>query len=86
MQAIGNYVVLKRLDAETKSPGGLSLISLKQDEATVVSIGSLVNEELCLSVGERVKIIFEHGVDVKDDSGEEFHVADPENILCRMPG
>lgn len=85
MQAIGNYVVLKKVDIETTTSGGLSLISLRQDEATVVSTGPLVDDCLGLAEGDRVKVLFEHGVDIKDDSGEEFHVANPENIVCRMP-
>ena len=91
IQPLFDKVVLKFLEAEETSKGGLLLASTAKEKpeiAEVVSVGpgGVVDGEkveMCLSVGEKVIMSKYAGSTVKID-GEEFVIVKQSDILAKV--
>ncbi|MBR0415261.1 MAG: co-chaperone GroES [Clostridia bacterium] len=91
IQPLFDKVVLKFLEAEETSKGGLLLASTAKEkpeiaEVVAVGPGGVVDGEkveMCLSVGEKVIMSKYAGSTVKID-GEEFVIVKQSDILAKV--
>lgn len=85
IKAIGDKVVLRRLEAETHTPGGLIIpgtATEKRLEGVVVSVGAKVH---AVKVGEKVLVGKYTGNEIRVD-GVEYVILKEEEILGVLEG
>ena len=80
---LGDKVVLKQLEDEEKTKGGIILAAQSHErpqEATVIAVGDgrIDNKEVIMSVKEGDRVVY------SKYAGNEFKLGDEEYILCKM--
>lgn len=85
IKPLGNRVVIKKLEAEEKTQGGIILTSSAKEApqvAEVVAVGKRTKEEpMELTVGDKVIFSKYGGTDVKFE-GEEYTIMSQSDILA----
>ncbi len=85
IKPLGNRVVIKKLEAEEKTQGGIILTSSAKEApqvAEVVAVGKGTKEEpMELTVGDKVIFSKYGGTDVKFE-GEEYTIMSQSDILA----
>ncbi|MBQ4176222.1 MAG: co-chaperone GroES [Lachnospiraceae bacterium] len=80
---LGDKVVLKQLEAEETTKGGIILTAKSQEkpqEAVVIAVGDgkVDGKEIVMSVKEGDTVVY------SKYAGNEFKLGDEEYILCKM--
>ena len=80
---LGDKVVLKQLEAEETTKGGIILAAKAQErpqEATVIAVGDgrIDGKEVVMSVSAGERVVF------SKYAGNEFKLGEEEYILCKM--
>lgn len=87
IKPLGSRVVIKRLEAEEKTQGGIILTSAAKEKpqtAEVVAVGPGTKDEpMELKVGDKVVFSKYGGMEVKYD-GEEYTIMDQSDILATV--
>ena len=82
---LGTRVVIKKLEAEEKTQGGIILTSSQQEKpqvAEIVAVGpGTKDEEMEVKVGDKVVFSKYAGTDVKLE-GEEYTIMNQSDILA----
>ncbi|MBQ1471089.1 MAG: co-chaperone GroES [Eubacterium sp.] len=85
MKPLGSRVVIKKLEAEEKTQGGIILTSSAKEApqmAEVVAAGpGTKDEEMELAVGDKVVFSKYAGTEIKFE-GEEYSIMDQSGILA----
>lgn len=87
IKPLGSRVLIKKLEAEEKSQGGIILTSSAKEKpqvAEVVAVGPGTKDEpMELKVGDKVVFAKYAGTDIKYD-GEEYTVMSQSDILATV--
>ena len=85
IKPLGTRVVIKKLEAEEKTQGGIILTSSQQEKpqvAEIVAVGpGTKDEEMEVKVGDKVVFSKYAGTDVKLE-GEEYTIMNQSDILA----
>ena len=85
IRPLGSRVLIKKLDAEEKTAGGIILTSSAKEEpqiAEVMAVGAgTEDEKMELSVGDKVVFSKYAGTEVKYD-GEEYTILNQKDVLA----
>ena len=84
IKPLGQRVLVKRIEAETKTAGGLFLPDTakeKPQEAEVISVGTGALIEFTVKPGDRVLISKYGGTEIKLD-GEDYLILSENDILA----
>lgn len=85
IRPLGNRVVIKKVEAEEKSEGGILLTSSAKERpqiAEVVAVGpGTADEKMELKVGDKVIFSKYGGTDIKHN-GEEYTIMSQSDILA----
>ncbi|NLY81355.1 MAG: co-chaperone GroES [Clostridiales bacterium] len=87
IKPLGSRVVIKKLEAEEKTQGGLILTSSAKEKpqvAEVVAVGpGTKDEDMELSEGDRIVFSKYAGTEIKYD-GEEYTIMNQSDILAKV--
>jgi chaperonin GroES len=87
IKPLGSRVVIKKLEAEEKTIGGIILTSSAKEApqmAEVVAVGpGTKDEEMELAVGDKVVFSKYAGTDIKFE-GEEYTIMSQSDILAKV--
>ena len=87
IKPLGSRVVIKKLEAEEKTEGGIILTSSAKERpqmAEVVSVGPGTKDEpMELAVGDKVVFARYGGTDIKHE-GEEYTIMSQSDILAKV--
>lgn len=87
IKPLGSRVVIKKLEAEEKTIGGIILTSSAKEApqmAEVVAVGpGTKDEEMELAVGDKVVFSKYAGTDIKYE-GEEYTIMNQSDILAKV--
>lgn len=87
IKPLGSRVVIKRLEAEEKSQGGIILTSAAKEKpqtAEIMAVGPGTKDEpMELKVGDKVVFSKYGGMEIKYD-GEEYTIMDQSDILATV--
>ena len=85
LKPLGSRVVIKKVEAEEKSPGGLILTSSAKEQpqmAEIVAVGPGTEEEkMELKVGDRIIFSQYAGTEIKYQ-GDEYSIMSQKDILA----
>lgn len=85
IKPLGSRIVIKKLEAEEKTQGGIILTSAAKEQpqtAEVLAVGSGTKEEpMELKIGDKVVFSRYGGMDIKYD-GEEYTIMSQSDILA----
>lgn len=87
IKPLGTRVVIKRLEAEEKTQGGIILTSQAKEQpqmAEILAVGpGTKDEKMELAVGDKVVFSKYAGTEIKY-SGEEYIIMKQEDILAKV--
>lgn len=81
IKPLGDRVVIKRIEAEEKTKSGIVLPGQAKEQPQIAEVLAVANDELGVTVGDRVIFSKYSGTEIKVD-GEDYIVVKAEDLLA----